>query len=277
MDWSPLPKQMQKSPYRAFQDPPVSKLGTRPFGQAPTQPDAGPFWFKVPAAPTNPAQRLRNPTSVPVFNRAFSEPRREEGNFTFGRNHLDETREEPSRASSVDFKGPSFFAPERPDDTDALADALGQSFSFESVIDGGGSDSEETVVNEEIPILSSGQKSHIYDLYLLGLILPSWLLPLVVAIPYCKEARLAVLSIAGIIAIRSVGGATKQLLSGNSTSSSLAMSLASIASVLELSAICWSGWQLWTDQQDIFRHGAGVLAFMLGHQALRGISLRRSS
>lgn len=188
---------------------------------------------------------------------------------------MDERQEEMPRASSVDFKSPSFFAPERPDDTDALADALGQSFSFESVI-ADESDSEETVVNEDIPILSSGQTSHIYDLYFLMVILPSWFLPLVIATPYNREAQLAVLSIAGIIAIRSIGGATHQLLSGGPKSSSLAMSLASVTSVLELSAVCWTGWQLWTNESDVFQHGAGILAFMLGHQALRGFSMRRN-
>ncbi|KAL6864537.1 Ima1 N-terminal domain-containing protein [Trichoderma novae-zelandiae] len=278
MDWSPVPKQMQKSPYRALQDTPVSKLGTRPFGQSPTQPDAGPFWFKVPSAPMNPAQRLRNPPNAPLIKRAFSvEPVKEEKSFSFGRSFMDEKREEVPRASSVDFKSPSFFAPERPDETDALADALGQSFSFESVIDAH-SDSEETVVNEELPILSSGEASHKYDLYLLTAILPSWFLPLAIATPHTWEMRLAILSIAGIIAIRSIGGATQQLLGGGSSkSSSVAMYFASLASVVELSAVCWTGWQLWTKQGDVFQYGAGVLAFMLGHQALRGVSLRRKS
>lgn len=190
---------------------------------------------------------------------------------------MDEKREEMPRASSVDFKSPSFFAPERPDDTDALADALGQSFSFESVIGDDHSDSEETVVNEELPILSSGEASHKYDLYLLTAILPAWFIPLAVATPYTREARLAILSIAGIIAIRSIGGATQQLLGGDSKSSSLAMYFASLASVVELSALCWTGWQLWTKGVDVFQHGAGVLAFMLAHQALRGVSLRRKS
>ncbi|GFP58480.1 integral inner nuclear membrane protein ima1 [Trichoderma asperellum] len=277
MDWSPVPKQLQRSQYRAFQDSPVpSKLGARPFGQSPTQPDAGPFWFKVPAAPTNPAQRLRNLPSAPLFNRAFSEPRREEGDFGFGKHRLDEMREEPSRASSVDFKGPSFFAPEDPDDTDALADALGQSFTFANDADEE-SDSEETVVNEELPILSSGQSSHIYDLYFLVTMFLLWFIPLIATVPYCKEAQLTILSIAGIIAIRSIGGATQQLLGGDSNSSGLAMFIASVTSVGELSALCWTGWQLWTDQGDVFQHGAAVLASMLGHQVLRGISLRQNS
>ncbi|KAL7943772.1 Ima1 N-terminal domain-containing protein [Trichoderma barbatum] len=277
MDWSPMPKYAQKSQYRAFQDAPVSKLGARPFGQSPTQPDGGPFWFKVPPAPVNPAQRLRNHPSAPLFKRAFSvEPKKEEGSFSFGMGHLDEAREEMPRASSVDFKSPNFFAPERHDDTDALADALGQSFSFASVIDDE-SDSEETVVNEDIPILSSGQTSHKYDLYFLMVILPSWFLPLLITTPYLREGQLAILAIAGIIAIRSIGGATHQILRGGADSSGLVMFLASVTSVVELSAVCWTGWQLWTNQSDIFQHGAGVLAFMLGHQALRAISLRRSS
>ncbi|KAL6817421.1 Ima1 N-terminal domain-containing protein [Trichoderma camerunense] len=282
MDWSPLPKHAQKSQYRAFQDPPVSKLGARPFGQSPTQPDAGPFWYKVPPAPVNPAQRFRNPPGAPLFKRAFSvEPRKEEGSFSFGMGHMDDRREEMPRASSVDFKSPSFFAPEGPDETDALADALGQSFSFASVIDDE-SDSEKTVVNEdihqvEIPILSSSQTSHKYDLYFLMAILPSWFIPQFITTPYAREARLAILAIAGIIAIRSVGGATHQILRGGADLSRLAMCVASMTSVLELSAICWTGWQLWTNESDVFQHGASVLAFMLGHQELRGFSLRRGS
>ncbi|EHK16106.1 uncharacterized protein TRIVIDRAFT_65075 [Trichoderma virens Gv29-8] len=285
MDWSPLPKHAQRSQYRAFQDSPTSKPGARPFGQSPTQPDSGPFWFKVPPAPANPAQRLRHPQGAPLFKRAFSvEPKKEESSFGFGMGHLDDRREEMPRASSVDFKSPSFFAPEGPDDTDALADALGQSFSFASVIDDE-SDSEKTVVNDDIPsipihsnpILSSSQSSHKYDLYFLMAILPSWFLPLVITTPYAREARLAILAIAGVIAIRSIGGATHQILRGGDDSSGLAMSLATVTSVLELSAICWTGWQLWTNESDIFQHGASVLAFMLGHQELRGFSLRRSS
>ncbi|KAL6793667.1 Ima1 N-terminal domain-containing protein [Trichoderma sp. SZMC 28013] len=281
MDWSPLPKHAQKSQYRAFQDSPISKLGTRAFGQSPTQPDAGPFWYKVPPAPVNPAQRFRNPPGAPLFKRAFSvEPKKEEGSFSFGMGHLDDRREEMPRASSVDFKSPSFFAPEHPDDTDALADALGQSFSFASVVDDE-SDSEKTVVNEdiqvEIPILSSSQTSHKYDLYFLMVILPSWFLPQVTTIPYAREVQLAILAIAGIIALRSIGGATQQILRGGADSSSLAMCFASVTSVLELSAVCWIGWQLWTNGSDVFQHGASVLAFMLGHQELRGFSLRRST
>ncbi|KAL7931661.1 Ima1 N-terminal domain-containing protein [Trichoderma chlorosporum] len=283
MDWSPLPKHAQRSSYRAFQDAPVSKLGARPFGQSPTQPDAKPFWFKVPPAPVNPAQRLRNPPNAPLFKRAFSvEPKKDESSFSFGMGHMDERREEMPRANSVDFRSPSFFAPETPDDTDALADALGQSFSFASVIDDE-SDSEKTVVNEnihdipDIPILSSSQTSHKYDLYFLMAILPSWFLPRFIATPYAREARLAILAIAGIIAIRSVGGATQQILHGGGDSSRLVMCFASVTSVLELSAICWAGWQLWTNESDVFQHGASVLAFMLGHQELRGFSFRRGS
>jgi hypothetical protein len=175
----------------------------------------------------------------------------------------------------VDFKGPSFFAPEDHDETDALADALGQSFTFAN--DAEESDSEETVVNEELPILSSGQASHIYDLYFLVTMFCLWFIPLIATVPYCKEARLTILSIAGIIAIRSIGGATQQLLGGDSNSSGLAMCLASMTSVGELGALCWTAWQLWTDQGEIFQHGAAVLASMLGHQVLRGISLRQNS
>jgi hypothetical protein len=59
MDTSPVQPQ---SKHRAFS--PVQR-DTQLFGQAPVASEPSPFWFKVPAAPITPAQRLRNPPNQP--------------------------------------------------------------------------------------------------------------------------------------------------------------------------------------------------------------------
>ncbi|KAJ6782215.1 hypothetical protein PWT90_06721 [Aphanocladium album] len=65
MDWSPSQPQ-----HRAFRSSPERKETARPFGQSPTQSDGvNPFWFKVPAAPVNPARQLRNPPNMPVLRK----------------------------------------------------------------------------------------------------------------------------------------------------------------------------------------------------------------
>ncbi|KAK4101972.1 hypothetical protein N658DRAFT_485819 [Parathielavia hyrcaniae] len=78
MDWSPTPTShhpltatattpdaigAQPSQYRAFNT--RGQRPTQPFGSAPTEPRKGPFWYRVPPAPTTPAQRVFNPPNRP--------------------------------------------------------------------------------------------------------------------------------------------------------------------------------------------------------------------
>ncbi|KAK4245317.1 Ima1 N-terminal domain-containing protein [Corynascus novoguineensis] len=60
MDWSPTPA------YRAFNT--QGQRAAQPFGSAPTSDEAAaskPFWYRVPPAPTTPAQRVFNPPNQP--------------------------------------------------------------------------------------------------------------------------------------------------------------------------------------------------------------------
>ncbi|KAL2024140.1 hypothetical protein VTK56DRAFT_9920 [Thermocarpiscus australiensis] len=66
MDWSPTPSTAEtllKSKHRAFNT--QGQRASQPFGAAPTEPHRGPFWYRVPPAPTTPAQRLFNPPNRP--------------------------------------------------------------------------------------------------------------------------------------------------------------------------------------------------------------------
>lgn len=64
MDWTPTPSTSFISPYRAFNT--RDQRPAQPFGAAPTNPDSGkPFWYRVPPAPTTPAQRAFNPPNQP--------------------------------------------------------------------------------------------------------------------------------------------------------------------------------------------------------------------
>ena len=80
MDWSPTPSSLSpsfasfgaaaaaKSPHRAFNTQGLRPA--QPFGAAPTEPRPGPFWYRVPPAPTTPAQRVFNPPNRPGLLRA---------------------------------------------------------------------------------------------------------------------------------------------------------------------------------------------------------------
>jgi hypothetical protein len=62
MDWTTSQSQSQ---HRVFNAPHSIQRNTQPFRQAPTVDQPSPFWYKVPPAPTTPAQRLRNPPNQP--------------------------------------------------------------------------------------------------------------------------------------------------------------------------------------------------------------------
>ncbi|KAK4133184.1 hypothetical protein BT67DRAFT_405203, partial [Trichocladium antarcticum] len=78
MDWSPTPPALLSSspanpntnpansgpsPHRAFAT--RGQRQAQPFGAAPVEPRRGPFWYRVPPAPTTPAQRAFNPPNQP--------------------------------------------------------------------------------------------------------------------------------------------------------------------------------------------------------------------
>ncbi|KAK3344312.1 Ima1 N-terminal domain-containing protein [Lasiosphaeria hispida] len=142
MDWAPT-----ESKYRAFS--PYGRRQTNGFNEAPTEPQK-PFWYRVPPAPTTPAQRVFNPPSQPRLRKSPIAPDPQNPLFSFKaattssgtrpgkqlvRVETDEDEEEDGVGSSqqrdVKFVEPRFFPPPPQNDPrDPLSDMFGQSFSL---------------------------------------------------------------------------------------------------------------------------------------------------
>ncbi|RYP84552.1 hypothetical protein DL770_005206 [Monosporascus sp. CRB-9-2] len=137
MDWSPSTSQ-----HRAFSTYNTYKVkNTNPrFSDTPIEPKAGPIWYKVPPAPTNPAQRLRNPPIKPIIRES---PKEKKENFfrsekkynNFFRSSAQSPVDLGSGAadgpSDITFAEPKFYAPEPNDDPrDGLTRMFASSFSI---------------------------------------------------------------------------------------------------------------------------------------------------
>lgn len=129
MDWSPSGSQ-----YRAFSNhnPYRVKNPNPRFSDMPIEAKPGPFWYKVPPAPTTPAQRIRNPPMKAIIKES---PKEYPDNFF---------RNSPTRATldlgsgsgfrspepSFTLRDPQFYAPGPKDDPrDGLSRLMG-SFSI---------------------------------------------------------------------------------------------------------------------------------------------------
>lgn len=131
MDWSPSGSQHRAfsthEPFRVRNPNPRFSNNPLGFNDTPIEPKPGPFWYKVPPAPSNPAQRLRNPVQ-PVIRESPKE--KQESFFSRSREALNlGTRAQGSDSSFV-LKDPQFYAPApRDDPRDGLSSMMG-SFSI---------------------------------------------------------------------------------------------------------------------------------------------------
>ncbi|KAI0484451.1 Ima1 N-terminal domain-containing protein [Xylariaceae sp. FL0804] len=128
MDWSPSGSQ-----HRAFSTfNPYRIKNTNPrFSDTPIEPKAGPIWYKVPPAPTNPAQRVRNPPMRPIIR---DSPKEKKENFfqATARGPVDIGTSSGAGSSDINLAGPKFFAPEPKDDPrDNLSSMFASSFSID--------------------------------------------------------------------------------------------------------------------------------------------------
>ncbi|KAF4976713.1 hypothetical protein FZEAL_6661 [Fusarium zealandicum] len=260
MDWTPTESQAQ-SQHRAFRDMPPPNAPRRPFGESPVTTEQNAFWYKVPAAPTNPSQRLRNPPNAPVLR---SKPAEKESIFFRGEAKAkgqgvgEDERE-------VAFKPPSFFAPqESNDETNSLADMLSQSFSL------GQEQSQPVQSSRGSSKLASGTRSSNaapqmnklgVEFMAVAAMLVVWSLTVAISMPFGREMQLALLSAAGTIALRVTGEASRE-----EQTPSTATYVGSVLSVVELAAVCWLGWEVWQGNAYAGKYGVGVLTAMLGHQ-----------
>ncbi|KAI0381586.1 Ima1 N-terminal domain-containing protein [Hypomontagnella monticulosa] len=127
MDWTPSASQ-----HRAFSSyNPYRVKNTNPrFSDTPIEPKPGPIWYKVPPAPTNPAQRLRNPPMRPIIRES---PKEKKENFfqSAARGPVDMGSSSQGTLADVKFADPQFFAPDEKDDPrDKLSKMFASSFSI---------------------------------------------------------------------------------------------------------------------------------------------------
>lgn len=167
----------------------------------------------------------------------------------------------------VEFKQPSFFAPQRDHDASSLADLLSQSFTLGQDQQDHVEDTiEQGVLNS--PSTVAGQHARRSDAQstILMILLSCWLLTMFVPMQFSWELQLTTLFAAGVIALRATGD-TSSIVS--SSTPGPAVYILSALGVAELAAICWIGSEIWSGESaPVEWYGVGVLASMLGHQAL---------
>ncbi|KAM0233472.1 hypothetical protein ACHAPO_007168 [Fusarium lateritium] len=259
MDWTPTESHIKpQSQYRAFQNSPALNKPRRAFGESPVN-NQNPFWYKVPAAPTTPSHRLRNPPNAPIIR---SKPVEQESIFFRGaaRKKDENEREE----HEVAFKPPSFFAPqESHDEASGLADLLSQSFSL------GQEHSEPDQRSRARSFGAGGPGTPQFErlgveFMTVAVLLVLWGLTAAFPMPFGREVQLALLSAAGVIALRVTGEAGRE--PRDSRTPSAASYVSSALSVFELTAVCWLAWETWQGNTEGGKYGVGVLTTMLGHQ-----------
>lgn len=262
MDWSPT--QEQQSQHRAFANA-SSNSSKRAFGEAPVHSETSPFWYKVPAAPTNPAHRLRNPANLPVLR---SKPVEKENVFFTSRMQA-QKQEKLEEERGVTFSQPKFFAPQRQnDEANSLADMLSSSFSLSQEQDESIQRpvrAPSTWVKAPRPVDEINLRSpRAVEAMILAGLLAFWLLTAFLPVPFGRELQLAILSAAGMIALRVTGDTSRDMKEEQVPST--ATYVGSVMSVLELATVCWLGWEVWKGETETGRYGIGVLAAMLSHQ-----------
>ncbi|KAI0873667.1 hypothetical protein GGS24DRAFT_462542 [Hypoxylon argillaceum] len=126
MDWSPSASQ-----HRAFSSyNPYRIKNTNPrFSDTPIEPKPGPIWYKVPAAPTSPAQRLRNPPMRPIIRES---PKEKETFFqSAGGQSLDLRGNEQGSSTGLNLAPAKFYALDPQDDPrDSLSSMFAHSFNI---------------------------------------------------------------------------------------------------------------------------------------------------
>lgn len=185
MDWMPT-----QSKWRAFDSASATGREGQRFGAAPVA-RRGPFWYRVPDAPTTPAQRLRNPPNKPqirtspaqaqaakkepLFPRAGPDVRHSDGGLfsTANGNARQGLRD-------VEFAQPRFFA-SQDEHVAGLADALSRSFTIsdDGMVGDDGSDSRRPTMTASprlgLSFYSSSRGARLFQLALLVGALAAWL------------------------------------------------------------------------------------------------------
>ncbi|KAI0395005.1 hypothetical protein F5Y17DRAFT_425619 [Xylariaceae sp. FL0594] len=193
MDWSPSGSQ-----HRAFSSVNPHKVqNPHPrFSDMPIEPKPGPIWYKIPPAPTTPAQRARNPPMRPIIRESPKEPTERRLFTSTGRKTVDFVSKAESAVPEITLSQPKFFAPEpKNDPRDSLSSMFANTFNL-----GPDTDPEESDIKpEHIP---NRTKARIGELLVLLLALGGWVVVLGTGEQYGRNVGLAVVCVYLIVSIR---------------------------------------------------------------------------
>ncbi|KAI1269346.1 hypothetical protein F5Y18DRAFT_369552 [Xylariaceae sp. FL1019] len=249
MDWSPSASQ-----HRAFSSYNSYKIkNTNPrFSDTPTEPKAGPIWYKVPPAPTNPAQVVRNPPMRPIIRES---PKDTKPNFFQStRRPVDLGGKHQSTTSEFTLSQPKFYAPQPKDDPrDGLSSMFASSFSLSPSPE----DAEARTAqakhaassgNYELGISPDRTTTRVVELFALVLALGGWIFALGSTEHYARSIAMASICGCLIVSIRLAADLEVDRRvrgQGQSRTSVLQPSLASLA-LVQTAIILLLMWRVWS-------------------------------
>ncbi|KAI1750170.1 hypothetical protein F4782DRAFT_510194 [Xylaria castorea] len=266
MDWSPSASQ-----HRAFSSyNPYKVKNTNPrFSDAPTEPKSGPIWYKVPPAPTNPAQRLRNPPMRPIIRES---PKEKKESFfqSTGRQPLDFGSRPQENLAELHVAPPKFHAPQPKDDPrDGLSSMFAHSFSISpSPEDRGGRSMLEigtADLQRESDIIPNRIMTRIAELIALSAALCSWIFALGSEELYGRSLALASIVVCLMVSIRLAADLEVDHQSrGNTRPSTFALSLTNLA-LVQVMVVILLMWKIWSESASSTSSG------VLGNTMFGGI------
>ncbi|KAI1741007.1 hypothetical protein F4680DRAFT_77773 [Xylaria scruposa] len=248
MDWSPSASQ-----YRAFSSyNPYRVKNTNPrFSDAPTEPKSGPIWYKVPPAPTNPAQRLRNPPMRPIIRES---PKEKKESFfqSSGHQPLDFGSRYHENLAEMHMAPPKFHAPEPIDDPrDGLSNMFAHSFSISpdpeerpgrSVLTKGMADRQK-----DFGIIPNRTMTRTAELIALFAALCSWIFALGSEEHYGRSLALASIVVCLMVSTRLAADLeVDNQIRGATQSSTIELYLAKLA-LVQIGAVILFMWKVWSE------------------------------
>ncbi|KAM0277585.1 hypothetical protein ACHAQH_005704 [Verticillium albo-atrum] len=253
MEWSPT-----QSRHRAFNDFGAPGRQSQAFGDSPTNPSASPFWYKVPPAPTTPAQRLRRASntvlrSKPVGPEAVFFPTNNQPLKPSAR-----SQESSKPKHKVSFAQPSFFASSESNPNDprsTLADMLGSSFNLSQ---DGDSDRDRPDIELKMirPLRNPTARDRLIDIFTLGSLIAMWLHATSATYSYTWDVMLGSMALSVAVALHLTSDAFYGLRVGHMPRQ-LAMANM-ILGVTEVAACCILSFQVWATPRGSEREAFGV-------------------
>ncbi|KAK7948592.1 uncharacterized protein PG986_009478 [Apiospora aurea] len=258
MDWAPSGSQ-----HRAFSthNPFKVKNPNPRFSDAPIEDKPGPFWYKIPPAPTTPAQRVRNPPMKPIIRDSpkdipenfFSTTRRGPVDIGSPARNLEQ--------NSMVFKESRFHAPQPKDEaTEGLSRLMGSfSLSPEPESRRFGAPRNKTNVfgapNHVPHAPVNNSRVRMAELIILFGALWAWITALQSTEQYAPTLALGAIIINLAMSVRLAVDLGESQIQQGKTQALLRFSCVNLAALQILAAIVLL-WGLWMDSNTTVAHGA---------------------